>query len=271
MTAALPNNKARHRDPVSRSTTAITLPPGTDRSPAVARTAFGSKKKSSILSVTVTAFIVPGLFATVALPAYAFVQPESTAELEASVALNELTESSAQTVKVADAVVAASTARDVFTATSVEELARLAAEARRAELAVQFAAYAGPRASDYLANPPYPSFSLDQVVAVAMQYVGVPYRYGGADPSGFDCSGLVMFVYSQFGVSLPHSSSGQARIGTRISPADALPGDLVVVDGGSHIGIYTGGGNFIDAPYPGRTVQNRSIYTGNHYFVRVGI
>ena len=96
--------------------------------------------------------------------------------------------------------------------------------------------YNGPSVRALLANPPYPSFSLDQVVAVAKQYQGVPYVYGGDSPAGFDCSGLTQFVYAQFGVALPHSSARQGSGGAAISAADARPGDLVIMDGGGHVG-----------------------------------
>ena len=86
----------------------------------------------------------------------------------------------------------------------------------------------------------------------------MPYVFGGASPSGFDCSGLTMYVYAQFGISLPHSSAAQGSGGTRVS--NPVPGDLVIIDGGSHVGIYTGGGNMIDAPMPGRVVNERPIY-----------
>ncbi|HEY6827520.1 MAG TPA: NlpC/P60 family protein, partial [Gemmatimonadaceae bacterium] len=65
------------------------------------------------------------------------------------------------------------------------------------------------------------------VVGIAMQYLGVPYVWGGASPSGFDCSGLVMYVYAQVGVSLPHSSYAQYGMGVPVSMSDLQPGDLV--------------------------------------------
>ena len=102
-----------------------------------------------------------------------------------------------------------------------------------------------------------------------MQYQGVPYRFGGANPAGFDCSGFVMFVYAQFGIALPHSVSGQAALGTPISRDAALPGDIVTMAG--HNGIYLGNGMFIDAPDYGQTVQIRSIWTDNYYIYRLGI
>lgn len=207
---------------------------------------------------------VPGLFCTVALPAYAYRPAESAAGAEATAALEDRKAEGAQSIEVAaDDSVPVAADRDLYSATSAAEMARAA-------LATAYRAYTGPSVKDLLANPPYPNFSLDAVVQVALQYVGVPYRYGGADPSGFDCSGFTQYVYAQFGVGLPHSAAAQGRM-TAIAPEAALPGDLVVMDGGGHIGIYLGGNMMIDAPYGGRTVEVRSIYTPNHWFVRVGI
>ncbi|MDP3209808.1 MAG: NlpC/P60 family protein, partial [Rhodoglobus sp.] len=208
-------------------------------------TTVGKSRKSSLLSIAVTAVIVPGLFATIALPAYAFSPAVDTAGLEAVQALQELKTSEAQTVVVGASAGAAEVSRDDFTTTS-------AAEVARAALATSYSAYNGPSAADFLANPPYPNFSLAQVAQVALQYQGVPYVFGGANPSGFDCSGLIMYVYAQFGIALPHSVAAQAALGTPISRADALPGDIVTMAG--HNGIYMGNGTFIDAPYAGKPV-----------------
>lgn len=219
-------------------------------------------RKSSILSLAVTALIVPSIFATVALPAYAFSPEPDTSGVEASAALQELTESGAQSVVVASKAATPTVARDGFTTTS-------AAEMTRAALAVAYSAYSGPTSADFLANPPYPNFSLDQVAQVALQYQGVPYVFGGASPSGFDCSGLVMFVYAQFGIALPHSVAAQAALGTPIAREAALPGDIVTMDG--HNGIYLGNGTFIDAPYEGKPVLVRPIFTDDYYIYRLGI
>lgn len=170
----------------------------------------------------------------------------------------------AQTVAVASDAPVAEADRAAFSATSEAEL-------KRAQLRAAMLAYRGPSVRALLANPPYPNFSLAQVVAVAEQYEGVPYVYGGASPAGFDCSGFTQFVYAQFGVALPHSSSRQGSGGTAIAASAALPGDIVVLDGGGHVGIYLGGNEMIDAPMPGRTVGVHAIYTSNHYFVRYGI
>jgi cell wall-associated NlpC family hydrolase len=97
------------------------------------------------------------------------------------------------------------------------------------------------------------------VVGIAMQYLGVPYVWGGASPSGFDCSGLVMYVFSQVGISLPHSSYAQYGYGTAVSMSQLQPGDLVFFDGLGHVGIYVGGGNFIHAPHTGDVVKISSL------------
>ena len=251
MTKAVPENTA---SPVPSVLTTPTI------------SAKKSKRKSSFLSLAVTAVVVPGLFATVALPAYAFAPVDDNADLKAAVALEELKETEAQTVLVDEGATLAATARDGFSATTEAELA---ATRQRTVLAASYASYTGPSYSDFLANPPYPNFDLNQVVSVGQQYLGTPYVYGGADPSGFDCSGFIQFVYSQFGISLPHSVSGQAARGSKISVADALPGDIVIMSG--HDGIYMGNGNIMDAPRAGGVVSVRPIWTDSYYIVRIGV
>jgi peptidoglycan DL-endopeptidase CwlO len=109
------------------------------------------------------------------------------------------------------------------------------------------------------------------VVGIAMHYLGVPYVWGGASPRGFDCSGLVMYVFAQIGVSLPHSSYAQAAMGTPVSISQLEPGDLVFFTGASHVGIYIGGGQFIHAPHTGDVVKISSLsgyYTSAFYTAR---
>jgi cell wall-associated NlpC family hydrolase len=98
------------------------------------------------------------------------------------------------------------------------------------------------------------------VVGIAMQYLGIPYRWGGSSPStGFDCSGFVMYVYSKVGVSLPHNAAMQYGYGSPVSYANLAPGDLVFFNGLGHNGIYIGGGQFIHSPHTGDVVKISSM------------
>ena len=92
-----------------------------------------------------------------------------------------------------------------------------------------------------------------------MQFLGVPYVWGGASPSGFDCSGLIMYAYAQIGVSLPHHAASQYGMGSSVSRDALQPGDLVFFNGLSHAGIYIGGGQFIHAPHTGDVVKVSSL------------
>ncbi len=113
-----------------------------------------------------------------------------------------------------------------------------------------------------------PSYSggnhVSAVADIAWNYIGVPYVWGGTDPSGFDCSGLAQYCYAQAGYSISRTTYSQAaEISARgqmtYSMSDLQPGDLVFPHAG-HVGIYMGGGMMIHAPYPGTTVQYASVY-----------
>ena len=110
---------------------------------------------------------------------------------------------------------------------------------------------------------PAATASASSVAALAMQYVGVPYVWGGSSPSGFDCSGLVSYVYAQFGVSLPHQSEGIRAAGTVVSASEARPGDVVWWPG--HVGIYMGNGMMVDAANESLGVQYAAVYSGATY------
>jgi len=97
------------------------------------------------------------------------------------------------------------------------------------------------------------------VVGFAMSFLGTPYVWGGASPSGFDCSGFTMYVYAHFGVSLPHNAAAQFGYGSPVPRGDLQPGDLVFFDGLGHVGIYVGGGSFIHSPHTGDVVKVSSL------------
>jgi cell wall-associated NlpC family hydrolase len=97
------------------------------------------------------------------------------------------------------------------------------------------------------------------LIRETMKYLGIPYVWGGASPSGgFDCSGLVTYVYGKFGVDLLHGATLQARSGTSVPLGDMQPADLVFFGDTSfysHVGIYIGNGQFIEAPRTGDVVK----------------
>ena len=99
--------------------------------------------------------------------------------------------------------------------------------------------------------------------SLAREQVGVPYRYGGSSPSGFDCSGLVQYVYGKLGVSLPRESRDIAGVGHQVSVHALLPGDLVFfrINGRrvSHVGIYIGNNEFVHATKSGHPVRTDNM------------
>jgi cell wall-associated NlpC family hydrolase len=109
------------------------------------------------------------------------------------------------------------------------------------------------------------------VVGIAMQYLGVPYVWGGSSPRGFDCSGLVVYAFAQIGISLPHSTYALWNVGSPVSRDQLQPGDLVFFSGLGHMGIYIGGGQFIHAPHTGDVVKISSMsgyYSSNYVGAR---
>ncbi len=99
-----------------------------------------------------------------------------------------------------------------------------------------------------------------EAASIALQELGVPYQWGGGSPAtGFDCSGLVMWVYAQLGVQLPHFAAGQYGYGSPVSRSELQPGDLVFFDGLSHVGIYIGNGQLVHAPHTGDVVRIASL------------
>jgi cell wall-associated NlpC family hydrolase len=145
-----------------------------------------------------------------------------------------------------------------------ERQARLAAQAKAAAKNHQPAPEPAPSSASSGGSPtptapaPPPS-SHSSVVSIALQYLGVPYVWGGASPSGFDCSGLTMYAYAKVGVYLPHNAAMQYGMGTPVSRSQLAPGDLVFFNGLSHVGMYIGGGRFVHAPHTGDVVKISSL------------
>ena len=107
-----------------------------------------------------------------------------------------------------------------------------------------------------------PVANTGSLVSNALQFIGTPYAWGGAQPGGFDCSGLVMYAAKMAGISLPRTSQEQSKLGTQVSLSELQPGDLVFwggVGSAHHVGIYIGNGSYVHAPAPGQSVTTMSM------------
>lgn len=113
--------------------------------------------------------------------------------------------------------------------------------------------------------------ALTDLIQTAMDFLGVPYRNGGSDPSGFDCSGLVQWVFARHGTMLPRETKDQYRVGRDVDLRDVQPGDLIFFEtvsrGASHVGIVIGEGRFIHAPNSSGVVRVEP-YTANYWIRR---
>jgi cell wall-associated NlpC family hydrolase len=102
------------------------------------------------------------------------------------------------------------------------------------------------------APEPAPLTPLPELIVTALSFRGTPYRYGGSDPSGFDCSGFVQWVYNAHGVRLPREVRDQYRVGDDVDLDEVEPGDLIFFEtekkGASHVGLAIGDGQFVHAP-----------------------
>jgi cell wall-associated NlpC family hydrolase len=104
-----------------------------------------------------------------------------------------------------------------------------------------------------------------QAISIAMQYVGIAYAYGGASPAtGFDCSGLIRYVYAQLGIDLPHSSSSLVAAGYQVE--SPMPGDIVWTQG--HVSLYAGNGMVVEAANYGSPVRYISQWQDYAVYIR---
>lgn len=118
-------------------------------------------------------------------------------------------------------------------------------------------------------SPPHPSqpgstpAAGERIASLAQTLIGSPYRFGGAEPDGFDCSGLVFFVHHELGISVPRTAAGQALAATPVDAADLEPGDVVFFRASgpeaTHVGVYVGEHRFVHAPKTGRPVSYASL------------
>jgi cell wall-associated NlpC family hydrolase len=158
--------------------------------------------------------------------------------------------------------------KDEIAQLQAEERERQAALARRLQQSVSNQAGAALTSADEVVTTEVseeyvaPPSRYGGVIGIAMQYLGVPYVWGGSSPSGFDCSGFTMYVYAQVGVSLPHNAAMQYGVGVPVSRDQLQAGDLVFFNGLGHMGMYIGGGNFIHAPHTGDVVKISSLNEG---------
>lgn len=175
----------------------------------------------------------------------------------------DITDNVVQDMGVNDAVAAADVAW-ASTGSVVESESTAAPSVEIERPAPATVNHAAAQSSDEIVTTNVPNPPSAGVVAYAKNFLGVPYVYGGTTPAGFDCSGFVGYVYRDArGINLPRTTWGIGSAGTRISPSQAVPGDILYY--GGHVGIYAGDGMMIHAPRPGRTVSLQPIYGSPSY------
>ncbi|MFL6096960.1 MAG: C40 family peptidase, partial [Blastococcus sp.] len=182
----------------------------------------------------------------------------------------------AEVAQAADAAKQAQAAADEAQATAQKSYDDIAAQqkdlqAKIADYQRQYAALTAPQQQQVLAahggdTQPVPSGvvaasgAAQKAVDTALAQVGDPYVWGAGGPDAFDCSGLTQYAYSAAGVSLPHSSSSQSRMGTPVSRDQLQPGDLVFFYSPvSHVGVYIGNGQMVHASTSGQPVKVASL------------
>lgn len=186
-------------------------------------------------------------------------QTKSTAEKEAEQKAKEEEEARKQAE--------AEAARQQAEAAAREQAEAAASRSQEREPVVEEA----PAAQPETPSVPVPTSKNGQAIAdFASKYVGAPYVAGGTTPAGWDCSGFVMWVFGQFGISLPRTSGAQATVGTAVpSLAQAQPGDIIA--NGMHAAIYVGNGMVVNAlnPAQGTQITSLAVFSGGYSIRRV--
>lgn len=143
---------------------------------------------------------------------------------------------------------------------SIEDEVRQAIARRAAEASTTTSTRTYPTSDPVTRRTRPPGAPHGGVVGVAYDQLGKPYVWGAAGPDSFDCSGLTMYCYAEgAGISITHSSYGQAYCGTPVSVSELQPGDILGFRGWGHVGIYIGGDSFIHAPQSGDVVKISSL------------
>lgn len=189
------------------------------------------------------------LIATAALPAYADLGPAVSATPRSA---------SVQTVALASAVspvALVSASRDGYSVTVPKPVVVVAVN-RYVPASIPIAA-------------PAQAYSGAALIQYAAKFVGVvPYGMGNSPDTSFSCDGFTQYVFAGFGINLPRTADAQARLGVRISKADAVAGDFVYWPG-QHIGIYDGAGGMYNSPTWGRYVEHVATLWGSPLFIRL--
>jgi cell wall-associated NlpC family hydrolase len=151
-----------------------------------------------------------------------------------------------------------------LTGTIKKQIKKLKYQAKlRAQLALT--GYSGPIPGPVDPNSP----GHPEIVSLAQRYFGVPYVWGGASPSGFDCSGLTMYCYAQIGIGMSHGATDQQRSSIPVALTDLRPGDLIFFGNASfshHVAIFVQGTTCIEAPHTGDVVRY-GTFTGRDAWI----
>ncbi|QAY69128.1 C40 family peptidase [Xylanimonas protaetiae] len=209
------------------------------------------------------------LVSTFAGTAHAAPVQTSGATKLSAVDLGALTEQAREALAAAPVVTVAPDAQIQVEAVSADTAVKVTAAPVAKKVVATRTAAASRTADRAAVNAPAAAYS-SQAASIALRYVGVKYVVGGSTPAGFDCSGLVAYVYAQLGIDLPHQSSAirDSSHTTQISRSEARPGDIIWSPG--HVSIYLGDGMQVEASRPqGWTVGVHSIWQSNPVFLRV--